>query len=436
MRARPRLILYAEDDPDLSALACDLLQEEGFAVVPARHGVQALALLDAGLVPDLVVTDLMMPELDGFGLLAGYRQRALAAPVLAISSFEVYLAAAREAGARHALAKPFTGAQLVGAVRALLGDGELPAPAAPGPDAAAEARRLGEVVALGLTHRAPSEALGAFTGRVAALFGVPICLVSIVGADQQHWHAHCGLPADLAAAGGTRREHSFCTHAVSAGAALVVVDAAENPFFRDNLLVRERGLRFYAGVPLLSRQGHALGTLCLLDHAPRGFGYFDLELLGVLARRVVAELEWRERRERPGAPLTAFRFLAYLDEELDVLGRIGFEEALRVEAFRAAERRLPLSVGVAAVPPETLAAATAALKAALPGALLGRLGAARVAITAEGRSPAELEAALAAACGRRAVLRTASVDASPSARAVLAQLEHAVGDPAPAGPDR
>jgi GAF domain-containing protein len=62
---------------------------------------------------------------------------------------------------------------------------------------------------------------------------------------------------------------------VAARAALVVQDTLDNPFFRDNILVRAKGLRFYAGVPLISRHGEALGTLCVLDQHARTFTHKD-----------------------------------------------------------------------------------------------------------------------------------------------------------------
>ena len=96
--ARP-LLLYVEDEGDLAALVAELLELEGFAVALARHGRQALALLDGGLQPRVVICDMMMPELDGFGFLAGLRERPPPyPPVLAVSAFEPYLALAGPAG--------------------------------------------------------------------------------------------------------------------------------------------------------------------------------------------------------------------------------------------------------------------------------------------------------------------------------------------------
>jgi CheY-like chemotaxis protein len=429
MRDRRPLVLYVEDELDLASLVADVLEAEGYAIATARDGRQAIALLEHGVVPDVVITDMMMPVMDGFEFLERYRSRPPPrAPVLAVSAFDVYVHRARQAGAAAVLPKPFSIDALVRAVGELAAGRTLADDRSVPHDPLAEDARLAAVLALRLDEPAPTEALQAFADRVARIFGVPICLVSIVTADRQYWHSFCGLPEDLAAARGGPREESFCTHAVAARAALVVQDAAANPFFKDNRFVTERGLRFYAGVPLFSRRDEALGTLCLLDRAPRDFGYFDLELLGVLGRRVVAELEWRERREKPGVPLSAFRHLEYLDEELDVLGRPAFDQAVVVESLRAAERRLPFAVGVVAVPADALRGSAERVKAALPHAHVGRLGKARLGVAAVGSTADAVRAALAGACGPDARIGADAVTGPGSGRVVLARLERALGE--------
>jgi len=420
------LVLYVEDDFDLSVLVSEILEAHGFSTATARDGKQALTLLDQGLAPKVVVTDLMMPRMDGFGFLARYRELpGPHAPVLAVSAFDSYLRRAAETGAAATLRKPFGAEALVAAVRDLAG-GRTPAGVPDEPFADDEGTRLDAVLALKLDQPAPTDALQDFAERVARIFEVPVCLVSIVTKDRQYWHSFCGLPDDLAQARGTPREDSFCTHAVSARAALVVQDASENPFFRDNVLVRERGLRFYAGVPIFSRTEAALGTLCLLDFAPRGFGYFDLELLGLLARRVAAEIEWRERREHPGEALSSFRSLEFLDEETGTHGRAAFHDILLMESLRTAERNLSLAVGVAAVPREKLRSIAAAVKEALPRAHVGRIGPARLGVAAIGAREEGLRSALAGACGPGAKVLAVSFVGPGSGRVALARLEAAL----------
>jgi CheY-like chemotaxis protein len=429
---RRPLVLVIEDDPDLSAFTCEVLELEGYATAAARHGGQALSQLEAGLVPSVVVCDMMMPELDGFGFLAAYGRRPPPrAPVLAVSAFEPYLQKALPAGATAAMAKPYDLERFLSTVRSLAAGRLTAEPERPSRSRAIrmdERKRLEAVLRLGLEHAAHGEALQAFADRVALIFGVPVALVSIVTADRQVWHAACGLPEELERAGGTPRDESFCTHAVAARAALVVQDTHENPFFADNTLVRTRGLRFYAGVPIFARTGEAVGTLCLLDFGPRSFGYFDLELLGVLARRVSAELEGRERATRPGAAASGFVHLADWDGELNLLGRETFQLAAMLEGLRALERRRGIAFAVAAVPEEALAAAAAALSSRLPRAHLGRLGRARLGIIDPGAAPEALRAAVEAACGPGARIAVSDAGRVGDAAERLAYLEAELGE--------
>jgi CheY-like chemotaxis protein len=422
-----RLVLIVEDDADLAELANDVLCLEGFVAVSAASGRDALALLDAGLAPAVIVCDLMMPALDGFGFMAEHLRRPPPrAPVVGVSAFEGYLERAETAGFAATLAKPYQLEELVGMVTALAAG--QPAPGRRGAVRRDESTRLAEIALLALDRPAPTPALDAFAARATRVFEVPIALVSIITADRQYWHAACGLPEDLAKARGSPRDMSFCTHAVAARSALVVQDAAENPYFVDNRFVRERGLRFYAGVPLLSRSGEPLGTFCLLDWTPRAFDRIELELLGVLAQRVVAELEQRERARRQGEPSVAFRHADAWDPELDVLCRRLLEDVARLEALRAAAHRWPLSVAVAAVPEVDARRATVAALGALPAAHFGRLGRARLGVVAPGQDAAALRAALAGACGPRAKVVAMDVDRPDAGAALLGAVEARLGD--------
>jgi CheY-like chemotaxis protein len=421
-------VLLVEDDFDLAEVMVELLASDGLLVTLARNGRHALDVLSAGTSPDVVVLDMMMPELDGFGFLAEWRRRPEPrAPIVAVSAFEPYLDEALRGGAAAALRKPYPADTIIATIRALAAQARPPAAPPAIPDD--ERARLKAVLEVGLDEPPSSDALDRFTTRVAAVFGVPICLVSAITADRQQWHGACGLPPELEAARGGPRGDSFCTHAVAARAALVVQDALENPLFRANWFAREQGIRFYAGVPLMSRRGEALGTLCLLDRRATRFTYLDLELLRVLARRVTAELERREWKERPLAPLSAFRRIAAWDEELDVLGRDTFTEALVVESLRAAEARAPLAVGVAAAPPTRIQEAVASLSSAFPRALFGRLALGRVGVIVSELTAREVVAGARPACGLGCRVEAEDIPHAPGiAERVLERLEAAFGE--------
>lgn len=138
----------------------------------------------------------------------------------------------------------------------------------------------------------PPEAAFDRLARLASLaLGTPIALVSLIDRDRQWFKARVGL--DVCE---TPRDQAFCTHAIrDKREPLVVLDAARDERFRDNPLVTGRpGIRFYVGAPIVTRDGHALGTVCAIDHEPREHvAPGDLETLQTLAAIAADELELR-----------------------------------------------------------------------------------------------------------------------------------------------
>jgi GAF domain-containing protein len=155
--------------------------------------------------------------------------------------------------------------------------------------------RLAEIAALGLTAAEVDEALQQTVDEAAAALSLPTALVSIVMGEAQYFAAHHGLTGWLQEARGTPIEWSFCANAVRTGEPFVVEDATAHPLVKDIPLVHLDDVRCYAGIPLVTSTGHALGTLCVIGTEPRSFTEQDLDVLRALAEKAIARIEARRR---------------------------------------------------------------------------------------------------------------------------------------------
>jgi CheY-like chemotaxis protein len=112
-------ILLIDDNDDLSAGTAELLRRAGHSVRVGRNGVEALELLKEQ-TPDLLITDIVMPEKDGLGLILKVRSDFPALPIIAMSGTappnQLYLTMAAKRGTIATLAKPFSREQLLDAV--------------------------------------------------------------------------------------------------------------------------------------------------------------------------------------------------------------------------------------------------------------------------------------------------------------------------------
>jgi EAL domain-containing protein (putative c-di-GMP-specific phosphodiesterase class I) len=134
------------------------------------------------------------------------------------------------------------------------------------------------------------EVFDEFARLAASIGGTPIALVSLVDADRQWFKAKLGLSVNE-----TPRASGFCAQAIGGSDIFTVADAQDDQRFTHNPLVTGAKIRFYAGAPLLTAEGHALGTLCILDYVPRELSAEQKAALQILSRHVVAQLELRRR---------------------------------------------------------------------------------------------------------------------------------------------
>ena len=156
----------------------------------------------------------------------------------------------------------------------------------PAPIPPDELQRLAALHALGLLDTPAEERFDRLTRVAAALFDVPIALVSLVDANRQ-WFKSC-VGTDIKEAS---REVSFCAYAVAERELLVIPDALRDDRFADNPVVSGPPyVRFYAGAPIFMADGTCAGTLCVIDGRPRDFTDEDRERLRDLAAIVQQEL--------------------------------------------------------------------------------------------------------------------------------------------------
>lgn len=179
---------------------------------------------------------------------------------------------------------------------------------------AEEAERLRELERLGIALDSPDDSLQELVHRVASLYGVGLCSVNLILEDRQIFKAWSGeIPAEMAETREVDRQSSLCSYVVASHIPLVIEDMQASEEWRQQYWHAVQNVRFYAGVPLVTSNGHALGTLCLADGQPRSVSAQELERLQHFSRRIAAELQLSGAIERTKA----------LQQELEASARYG-----------------------------------------------------------------------------------------------------------------
>jgi PAS domain S-box-containing protein len=154
-----------------------------------------------------------------------------------------------------------------------------------------EEARLDALRDLEILDTAPEPEFDDLALIASQICGTPISLISLVDRDRQWFKSKIGIEARE-----TSRDVAFCSHAIRQRELFVVSDAMDDPRFSTNPLVTaDPKIRFYAGAPLRTSDGHAVGTLCVLDRTPRKLTGEQENALRALARQVAAQLELRRR---------------------------------------------------------------------------------------------------------------------------------------------
>ncbi|HEY9629183.1 MAG TPA: adenylate/guanylate cyclase domain-containing protein [Coleofasciculaceae cyanobacterium] len=153
-----------------------------------------------------------------------------------------------------------------------------------------EADRLGALHQYDILDTLPEKAFDDLTALAAYICGSPISLLSLIDEHRQWFKSRVGL-----AATDTPRDIAFCSHAILQPNQLMIVpDTLQDDRFAANPLVKDDpNIRFYAGAPLVTPDGYPLGTLCVLDRAPRQLTPEQQQALQALSRQAVDQMELR-----------------------------------------------------------------------------------------------------------------------------------------------
>jgi GAF domain-containing protein len=160
-----------------------------------------------------------------------------------------------------------------------------------------ETKRLKVLWQYDVLDTVPEEVFDDLTELAARICEAPIAMITLVDEKRQWFKSKVGVTINE-----TSRDISFCAHAITQPDLFIVPDATRDPrFAKSPLVVSQPHIRFYAGAPLITPDGYALGTLCVIDKVPRELRPDQKQALRILSRHVVTQLELRRHAKELGA---------------------------------------------------------------------------------------------------------------------------------------
>jgi GAF domain-containing protein len=160
-----------------------------------------------------------------------------------------------------------------------------------------EVKRLKVLWQYDVLDTVPEEVFDDLTELAARICEAPIAMITLVDEKRQWFKSKVGVTINE-----TSRDISFCAHAITQPDLFIVPDATKDDRFANSpLVVSDPHIRFYAGAPLITPDGYALGTLCVIDKVPRELRPDQQQALRILSRHVVTQLELRRHAKELAA---------------------------------------------------------------------------------------------------------------------------------------
>jgi PAS domain S-box-containing protein len=320
-------VLVIDGDPASRERLESLLERAGRMILSVTSIEEARDALRAIQFPLLIVDR----EIDGEQALQFCKQQRdeAGAAILLLTRVEQPsdVFAALASGANEYLSKHCDDSELLEAVDALLtGHGARTRGPSQGaaPMPINESERIKALREIGILDSMNDQGYDDITLLASHLFDVPMAAISLVDAERQWFKSRVGLPQ-----AETAREVSFCAHAIAQPDEVLVVQnaVADARFVNNPLVAGDDGIRFYAGAPLVTPEGQALGTICVIDRKPRTLAPGERDLLWALARQTMLLLQHGRTKTALDQAMNSLRTTAAELRRSEALFREAYENA-------------------------------------------------------------------------------------------------------------